>query len=150
MMLLAFFGTSSKIIFGRLSETITARLAYVVILILQGVGLAILVVSGGSIASWGGIVVLGLGTGGVGALMPLVIADAFGLRQFGSIMGLTKVPIIIPVVAGPIMAGMIYEATGGYNLVFLITIAMLILSVGAFSLARTPPREVLPLRSPKS
>ena len=36
MMLLAFFGTSSKLIFGRLSETITARLAFVVILILQG------------------------------------------------------------------------------------------------------------------
>jgi len=149
MMLLAFFGTSSKIIFGRLSETITARLAYVVILILQGAGLAILVVSGGSMASWGGIVVLGLGTGGVGALMPLVIADTFGLRQFGSIMGLTKLPIIIPVLAGPIMAGMIFDATGGYNLVFLITIGMLILSVGAFLLAKTPPRKVIPLPSHK-
>ena len=50
---------------------------------------------------------------------------------------------------GPIMAGMIYEATGGYNLVFLITIAMLTISVGAFLLAKTPPREVLPLPSPK-
>ncbi len=34
MMLLAFFAMTSKLIFGRLSETITARLAYVVILIL--------------------------------------------------------------------------------------------------------------------
>ena len=149
MMLLAFFGTSSKIIFGRLSETITARLAYVVILILQVSALAILVVSGGSMASWGGIVVLGLGTGGVGALMPLVIADTFGLREFGSIMGLTKVPIIVPVLVGPIMAGMIFDATGAYNLVFLITIGMLVVSVGAFLLAKTPPREVLPLRSPR-
>ena len=111
--------------------------------------LAILIVSGGSRASWGGIVVLGLGTGGVGALMPLVITDAFGLKHFGSIMGLTKVPIIIPVLAGPIMAGVIFDATGGYNLVFLITIGTLILSVGAFLLAKTPPREVVPLRSPK-
>jgi MFS family permease len=149
MMLLAFFAMSSKLIFGRLSETITARLAFVVILILQGAGLAILVISGGSVASWGGIVVLGLGMGGVGALTPLVIADTFGLKQFGAIMGLTRMPVIIPVIAGPIMAGMIFEATGGYNLVFLITIGMLVISVGAFLLAKTPSREVLPLPSHK-
>jgi MFS family permease len=76
-----------------------------------------------------------------------VITEAFGLKHFGSIMGLTKVPIIIPVLAGPIVAGMIYDATGEYNLVFLITIGMLILSVGAFLLAKTPSREVLPLPS---
>ena len=47
------------------------------------------------------------------------------------------------------MAGMIFDATGGYNLVFLITIGMLIISVGAFLLAKTPSREVLALPSPK-
>ena len=149
MMLLAFFGTSSKLIFGSLSETMTARLAFVVILILQGAGLAILIVSGGSMASWGGIAVLGLGMGGVGTLTPLLIADLFGLRQFGSIMGLTRLPVIIPVVVGPIMAGMIFDATGSYNLVFLITIGMLIMSAGAFLLAKAPPRRVLPLPAHK-
>jgi len=142
MMLLAFFGMSSKIIFGRLSETITARLAFVVIVILQGIGLTILIVSGGSAATWGGIVVLGLGMGGVGALTPLVIADMFGLRQFGSIMGLTRMPIIIPVFIGPIMAGMIFDSTGDYSLMFLITVGMLIVSMGAFVVAKTPSRTV--------
>lgn len=75
MMLLAFFGMSSKLIFGRLSETITARLAFVVIMILQGAGLAILIASGGSIATWAAIIVFGLGMGGVGALTPLVITE---------------------------------------------------------------------------
>ena len=142
MMLLAFFGMSSKIIFGRLSETITARLAFVVILVLQGVGLTVLIVSGGSTATWGAIVVLGLGMGGVGALTPLVIADTFGLRQFGSIMGLTRMPITVPVLIGPRMAGMIFDATGGYNLMFLITIGMLVISAGAFLLVKTPTRAL--------
>ena len=143
MMLLALFGTISKLVFGRLSETITARLAFVVILILQSVGLAILVASGGSVAAWGGIVVTGLGMGGVGALTPLVIADTFGLRQFGSIMGMIRMPVIIPVIAGPIMAGMIFDATESYHLVFLTTIVMLVISVGAFLLARSPSQKVL-------
>jgi len=71
MMLLAFFGMSSKLIFGRLSETITARPAFVVIMILQGAGLAVLTISGGSAYTWAAIVVFGLGMGGVGALTPL-------------------------------------------------------------------------------
>ncbi|NKB71067.1 MAG: MFS transporter [Candidatus Latescibacteria bacterium] len=138
MMMLAFFGFSSKLIFGRLSETITARLAFVVILILQGIGLVVLIVAGGSMATWGGLVVLGLGMGGVGALTPLVIADIFGLKQFGSIMGLTSVPIIVPVFLGPILAGVIFDSTGDYNLMFLITLGMLIVSVGAFMLVKVP------------
>jgi len=138
MMLLAFFGMSSKLIFGRLSETITARLAFVVIMILQGAGLAILIASGGSIATWAAIIVFGLGMGGVGALTPLVITDIFGLKQFGSIMGLTRAPLIIPVLAGPIMAGMIFDTTGDYNLMFAITIGLLIISIVAFMLTKTP------------
>jgi MFS family permease len=105
----------------------------------------ILIVSGGSMATWGAMVVLGLGMGGVGALMPLVIVDMFGLRQFGSIMGLTSVPITIPVVVGPILAGMIFDSMGDYNLMFVITGGMLLISVGAFMLAKPPPRAVIPL-----
>lgn len=145
MMLLAFCGATSKLIFGRLSETMTARLAFVVIIILQGAGLTVLVVSEDSLGYWAGIAVLGLGMGGVGALTPLLIADLFGLRQFGSILGLTRLPVIIPVIVGPIMAGMIFDATGSYNLVFLITIGLLILSAGAFILARAPQPRGLPI-----
>lgn len=138
LVLLAFFGMSSKLIFGRLSETITARLAFVVVMVLQGIGLAILIVSGGSIATWGAIVVFGLGMGGVGALTPLVIFDMFGLKQFGSIMGLTRSAIVIPVLLGPIMAGLIFDSTGGYNLMFAITIGLLVVSIGSFMMARVP------------
>lgn len=138
MMLLAFFGMSSKIIFGRLSETITARLAFVVIMILQGAGLAVLMVSGGSVVVWGAIIVFGLGMGGVGALTPLVITDMFGLKQFGSIMGLTRTALIIPVFAGPILAGLIFDATDSYNLMFGITIGLLFVSITAFLMIRAP------------
>jgi MFS family permease len=141
MMLLAFFGMTSKLIFGRLSETITARLAYVVILALQAAGLSILIVSGGSVITWVALGVFGLGMGGVGALTPLVITDMFGLKQFGSIMGLTRMGVVIPVIVGPILAGMVFDATGGYSLVFGITVGMLVISVGAFLLAKVPEKQ---------
>ena len=138
MIVLAIFAASSKLIFGRLSESITARVSFIVIMILQGIGLSILLVSGGSIVTWGAIVVFGLGMGGVGALTPLVIFDMFGLKQFGSIVGLTRMAIAIPIFLGPIMAGFIFDAQGEYDLMFLITIGLLVLSIGSFLMARVP------------
>jgi sugar phosphate permease len=67
----------------------------------------------------------------------------FGLKQFGRIMGLTSTPIIIPVVIGPIMAGVIFDSTGGYELMFAITIVFLLISIGAFMLIKTPQRPTL-------
>ena len=72
-----------------------------------------MIASSGSWTSWLGIVLIGLGMGGVGALTPLVIADTFGLREFGSIMGLTRMPVVIPVLVGPIMAGTIGDVLDG-------------------------------------
>ena len=141
MSLLAFFAMTSKLIFGRLSETITARLAFVVVMVLQGIGLAILLFAGGSVVAWGAIVIFGLGMGGVGALSPLVITDMFGLKQFGRIVGLMHVAIIIPVFLGPIMAGVIFDSTGNYNLMFVITIALLVASIGSFMMARVPKQR---------
>ena len=80
----------------------------------------------------------GLGMGGVGALTPLVITDMFGLKQFGSIMGLTRTALIIPVFAGPIMAGLIFDATDSYNLMFGVTIVLLVFSIVAFMMIRPP------------
>ena len=138
MIVLAIFAASSKLIFGRLSESITARVSFIVIMILQGVGLSVLLVSGGSAITWGAIVVFGLGMGGVGALTPLVIFDMFGLKQFGSIMGLTRMSIAIPIFLGPIMAGLIFDSMGKYDLMFVITIGLLIISIASFMLAKTP------------
>ena len=138
MIVLAIFAASSKLIFGRLSESITARVSFIVIMILQGGGLSVLLVSGGSAITWGAIVVFGLGMGGVGALTPLVIFDMFGLKQFGSIMGLTRMSIAIPIFLGPIMAGLIFDSMGKYDLMFAITIGLLIISIASFMLVKTP------------
>ena len=138
MVVLAIFAASSKLIFGRLSESITARVSFIVIMILQGIGLSVLLVSNGSVVTWGAIVVFGLGMGGVGALTPLVIFDMFGLKQFGSIMGLTRMSVTIPVFFGPILAGLIFDSTGKYDQMFLITIVLLVISIGSFLMAKVP------------
>jgi MFS family permease len=62
----------------------------------------------------------------------------FGLKQFGNIMGLTHTAKIIPMLIGPIMAGLIFDSTDGYNLMFAITFGILIVSILSFLMARVP------------
>ena len=147
--ILAFFGMASKIVFGRVSETITARWAYVVVVVIQVMGLALLIVSGGSIFAWAGLVVFGSGMGGVGALGPLAITEMFGLRNFGAIIGLTRPAMIIPTIAGPIMAGVLFDTTGTYDLAFGITLVFLTVALVGFALAR-PPGSPVGRESPES
>ena len=138
MIMLAFFAASSKLIFGRLSESITARISFIVIMILQGIGLTILLASSGTFITWIAIVVFGLGMGGVGTLTPLVIFDMFGLKQFGGITGLANLGITIPVLIGPILAGLIFDSTGEYNIMFAVTICLLAISIGCFLFVKNP------------
>ncbi len=134
--MVSFFGMASKIISGRVSEIFTARYTYVAIIAIQMTATGSIVLAGGSIGVGFALALVGLGMGGVGALGPLAITEMFGLRNFGSILGLTRPAMVLPLVAGPIMAGVIFDVTGEYDLAFLITIALLGISIVAFLLAR--------------
>ena len=69
----SFFAVASKVISGRVSESLTARYTYVIIIALQMVSMGLLILFGGSAAVWIALVIFGLGMGGVGTLGPLVI-----------------------------------------------------------------------------
>ena len=129
---LAFMAMSSKIIFGGLSEKITALYAYVVIIAIQIVGLLTLIFAPADAFLWIGALVFGLGMGGVGALGPLAVAETFGVRFMGSIQGMISFAVVIPTVGGPIMAGQVYDRTGDYYIAFLVTAGLLAFSLVAF------------------
>ena len=139
--LLAFFAMSSKIIFGRLSETITARYAYVIVIFIQVVGLVFIIVAGGGWFAWLALMTFGLGMGGIGALGPLTIVEMFGLKNYGAISGLTRPGVIIPTIAGPLMAGVLFDRNGNYDLAFTIVAGLLIAAMFCFVFARPPRRS---------
>jgi len=138
LMLVAAMGIGSKIAFGRLSETITARYATVISLALQAGGLALMTAGGGAAVQWAGVIVFGLGFGGLGALIVLVVSEAFGLRAFGAIMGLVSLAMIVPQIAGPLMAGAIFDSTGSYRLTFAIVLVIFALAALCMLAARPP------------
>ena len=138
---LAFFGITSKIIFGRLSEITTARWAYTLVIGIQILGIgSFLFLSGTNfIPLFLSLAVFGLGMGGIGTLGPLAVTEMFGLKNFGSISGFIRQGVIIPGVVGPLLAGAVYDRTGTYDLAFQIILIFLTLSCLCFAFAR-PPR----------
>jgi MFS family permease len=60
-------------------------------------------------------VVLGTGYGGWIALQPTVLAELFGVRGLGGLVGLSYMEGGIGALVGPPLAGLLVDATGGYR-----------------------------------
>ena len=119
---MAAFGMVGKLLFGYLSERITARNAFIVSLFGQILGVVLIVASGASPLVWLALPVFGLAFGGLGALMPLIVQETFGVRAFGSIFGMVNMATVVSFLSGPILVGLVFDATGSYRPAF-ITIA---------------------------
>ncbi len=109
-------------------------------LAIQATGLLLFIVAGGSWLVWVAVAVFGFGFGGMGALIPLTISEAFGLRAFGSIMGLVSMAGIFPQLAGPVVAGVLFDATDSYTLAFTIIVALYLAGAIALLAVRSTPR----------
>lgn len=101
---------------------------------LHGIALAIVAVFFLSMGLQSPVVLLpfsilyGLSLGGAAVLLPVVVARCFGLLHFGKVLGLLMSGFALGVVAGPVVAGKIADATGSYQLALAIFIGAFILS----------------------
>ena len=133
---IAGMGIFSKLAFGRASEKITARIATILSIALQMVGVLIIAQVDASHLLWLGIFVFGLGFGGLGALALLVVQEMFGMKEFGGIMGIMQVGMIAAGTGAPMMAGAIHDSSGSFDSAFLIVAAIFVVGIAALALAR--------------
>ena len=134
--IIAGMGIGSKLAFGRASELITARIATVISVALQATGVVILATADSQAFLWAGIFVFGLGFGGLGALIVLVVQEAFGMKEFGGIIGAMQVGMIVSGAGAPLMAGALHDATGSFDSAFLIVAGIFTVGIVALLLAR--------------
>jgi MFS family permease len=64
-------------------------------------------------------VIFGFAYGGFAPLTSLTVAELFGLRAHGTILGGTEIFYTIGAAIGPVFAGSIFDATGNYQYAFL-------------------------------
>jgi MFS family permease len=84
----------------------------------------------------------GLAWGTRGPLMSAIRADYFGSAAFGTITGISSLVVMFGMVGGPIIAGVLADRTGSYELGFRILAGLAALGSIFFVLARrpSPPR----------
>ena len=81
---------------------------------------------------------LGFFLGGVGVLSMLVIQEAFGLRNFGSISGLANLATVLSFGLGPLLAGASYDHTGSYATSFVVVSVLFVLGAFVLLFATSP------------
>jgi len=135
---------------GILGDRIDKRAIVVAAMLFHMVGLLLLA---WATALWMVIVFAvlhGMGWGMRGPLMQAIRADYFGRTSFAKIMGVSSMIVMLGMTAGPIVAGVLAEATGNYQTGF--TILAILAGAGSifFVLARPPKHPDEPREERKS
>ena len=136
--LLAACGMAGKLTFGYFAERFSARSAMMVSLAGQVLFISLMVAYPTQPAIWITVPLYGFFMGAYGVLVTLLTQDTFGLKAFGSITGLSQLATLVPMLAGPLLAGVSYDVRGSYGTAFMVVAALFVLAIFALSQVRAP------------
>ena len=134
--LFALFGMCGKVSFGWMTERLPSRYVMAASIACQVTGLWVLLAAGSASWFWAAVPMFGLGFGALGALMPLLVQETFGLRAFGTIFGLINFITLGSALAGPLFVGASFEATGSYRFAFMLLSVAFVLAAVTVAFAR--------------
>jgi len=136
------FGSGvGKFIFGWLCDRTSLKAAGAIGMILQCAGVVVmLTVTGRSLdlTIWTYSILLGLGAGSWLPIVSMLTSSSFGLRHYGSIYGLISLMLNLGTAAGPLAAGLMFDALGSYRAAFIICAALCAAAVPMVLLVRRP------------
>jgi MFS family permease len=139
--LLAIASLFGRLIVGWLLVRISSLAMTFAIIAVQTITLAVLAFATGSAFILAMSTMFGLTSGSLLMMQPLLLAEAFGVRDYGRIYSSSQLVGVFGYGLGPALAGFLYEASGGYTVPYL---ALALGSVvGLFTLALSgPTRQV--------
>jgi len=126
-----------KIVMGFAAERSGSRPVLAADLILIALGQIVLLAARNRLMLLCYIAIYGLTSGAPLALIPMMIAESLGLRRFGSLSGLAGVFTTIGAATGPVVAGILFDASSSYRTAFELFALILILG-GCAVLACVP------------
>ena len=133
---LAGCGMFGKVILGYFTEKIQTRFVMMICFIGQICGIILILLIGGGAGIWLAVAFFGFFMGSFGALVPLLVQDSFGIKRFGTIMGVISATTVISFGFGPILAGLSYDLLGSYQVAFIVVAIMFGIAAFALNWAR--------------
>ena len=129
---------AGRLLMGAVSDRIGRRLTIVAAMTLQALAFGGFATVRDLPALAGTAVAFGFSYGAVSALFAAIVGDLFGPERAGSLVGFLFALAGSLAAWGPLVAGLVFDSTGGYALVFHGAAAANILGAVLVSLASTP------------
>ena len=126
--------------FGFLPRAVTTRWKLVLAGMLLASGTALLGTVSGPGSAYAAATLFGLGVGGLLLMPPVAWADYFGRRSYGAIRGVALTVQVLAQASGPLLSGVLRDATGRYDSALACFAVLAGLSVLAAGLAKPPGR----------
>ncbi len=136
---LALFNGAGRIVWGTASDKIGRSKSMALMFTLQGIMMLALIQMGSTellltvAAAW-----VGFNFGGNFALFPSATADFFGTKNLGANYGLVFTSYGVAGIAGPILGGMVFDATGSYLWAFIPSGVMCLIAAGLALVIKSP------------
>jgi MFS family permease len=127
--LLSVFSIPGRLLFGKLGDIMDKRYVMMIAASLHVVGFAILLKTTNLTMLYVYSVLVGVGLAGLMPILPGLLADYFGRRQFGVIYGALETVTMLGVMIGPVYGGWIFDTTRSYYLAFLSGIVITLLAI---------------------
>ncbi len=143
-------GTSvvARICGGIAALKVSLRWLTMVLMVVQVVGLCLLAVAGSGLAILFGILVLGSAMGNLLMLHPLILADAFGVRDYPRIYGFGSLLMVSGLAGGPFVTGVLHDLYS-YRSAFFTLAVVAVAGLAVYSFAGNPVREFLSAPAPQ-
>jgi MFS family permease len=126
---LSAFSIPARIGFGKLGDIMDKRHVVMIALGVQAVAFVVLLQTTDLVMLYLYSALLGIGVGGRMPMLPGLVADYFGRRQFGVIYGALEMVMTLGTMIGPVYGGWIFDTTRSYYLAFLSGIVITLLAI---------------------
>ncbi len=123
---------------GAIGDRTEKRVVAAICMLMHASGLLMLTYANGNAMLVGFALLHGTAWGLRGPFMQAIRADYFGRRSIGMILGLSAMITAIGQIAGPLLAGIMGDATGNYRLGFTVLASIAALGSLLFWFARRP------------
>jgi MFS family permease len=129
-----------------LVRAVSARAFTLAIIALQGVSLAFLSAASSPFTLIAGAGLFGLAVGNVLMMQPLLLAEAFGTKDYGRIYSTSQFIGVLGLAGGPALLGFLYEAGGGYTGAYLTAAACSLVGFSILFLSGSRVDSSIPTR----
>lgn len=137
--MISFFGGAAiggRVVGGILADRVGKKKTAIILCLLQ-IGAMVWLISARELwALYLSATIFGFGNGGSISAITILISETLGVRQIGTVLGILEIGWGMGSAAGPIVGGLIFDATNSYFLAFLIGAIALAIATILIALVR--------------